>query len=33
MGLNELCKGLIDTIWDHSARFGALDAPGETINT
>ncbi|OMJ27302.1 hypothetical protein AYI69_g3266 [Smittium culicis] len=32
MGINELCKGLIDSEWDHSARVGALDAPGETIN-
>ncbi|OMJ13446.1 LINE-1 reverse transcriptase-like protein [Smittium culicis] len=33
MGLNELCAGLIDTVWDQSARLGALDAPGETIKT
>ncbi|OMJ08836.1 hypothetical protein AYI70_g11289, partial [Smittium culicis] len=31
--LNELCAGLIDTVWDQSARLGALDAPGETIKT
>ncbi|OMJ15030.1 hypothetical protein AYI70_g7531 [Smittium culicis] len=33
MGLNELCAGLIDTVWDQSARLGALDAPDETIKT
>ncbi|OMJ26945.1 hypothetical protein AYI69_g3636, partial [Smittium culicis] len=33
MDLNELCASLIDTVWDQSARVGALDAPGETINT
>ncbi|OMJ12972.1 hypothetical protein AYI69_g9191 [Smittium culicis] len=33
MGLNELCESLIDTVWDQSACDGALDAPGETINT
>ncbi|OMJ18674.1 hypothetical protein AYI70_g5218, partial [Smittium culicis] len=33
LGLNELCVGLIDTVWHQSARLGALDAPGETIKT
>ncbi|OMJ13902.1 hypothetical protein AYI69_g8803, partial [Smittium culicis] len=31
MDLNELCACLIDSVWDQSARVGALDAPGETI--
>ncbi|OMJ13543.1 hypothetical protein AYI69_g8966 [Smittium culicis] len=33
MGQNKLCRGLIDIVWDLSARVGELDVPGETINT
>ncbi|OMJ20070.1 hypothetical protein AYI70_g4343, partial [Smittium culicis] len=33
IALDELCDGLIDSVWDQSARLGATAAPGEVFKT